>query len=593
MIRLRNFLKIGNIPLIAGLASFLILLPFARIDFDRAHDGYMLAAVVALNQGLQIHSQVVAQYGFLVPMFQSIFTQGSDFPSLIVRIINIVVISSTVFLITNIGFLKNSELKISKVYSIVGATLWIILNDVFFWIPMHPWTTNFVNLFIFLVINLLLTYSYTKSKKTVFIKGIIVGFAVAALPFMRINVGGLASIIFIVFIGIEHLKLRRQKDSRFIIIFASISLTWLCFIIYFVVTDIYRDVIYQTVIWPLRWSQIASSWNNPIVGVGKIMFTNTIFLILYSLLAFAMFNVTRLKFKTFQKIQQYLFFILILVPPAFVLKYSSDNCWQFPCTLGGQVIFAEGKWPYNFISNYSLNFLYFIVSICFIVVLIYILYVLTILVKQIVFGKSASLMDFWEIRKYKLLFAFISIANFSQIYPVYDSRHLWWASPTCILALIVIFNKTDVGKKILIPTVLVIITIMIPSSLISGLGYLNMERVSAPAKGIANGILVVPGLKNVLQDDFDILEKIPQNASKLFYVNESYHAIYDRKYNSIDQFFSTNATESLKQRLSRDFDYLIIENYLISDNQVLFDEDLNLELFNRNDRITIFVNKQT
>ena len=118
MIRLRNFLKIGNIPLIAGLASFLILLPFARIDFDRAHDGYMLAAVVALNQGLQIHSQVVAQYGFLVPMFQSIFTQGSDFPSLIVRIINIVVISSTVFLITNIGFLKNSELKISKVYSL-------------------------------------------------------------------------------------------------------------------------------------------------------------------------------------------------------------------------------------------------------------------------------------------------------------------------------------------------------------------------------------------------------------------------------------------------------------------------------------------
>jgi hypothetical protein len=282
--------------------------------------------------------------------------------------------------------------------------------------------------------------------------------------------------------------------------------------------------------------------------------------------------------------------VTLIIPPAYVLRFSMDGCWQFPCTIGGQVIFAEGKWPFDLISNFRLNLLYFIVAVSFLIILLYIFHTSIVLFYQVIFKKYFSFFEFWEVNKYKLLFAFIAISNFSQIYPVYDSRHVWWSSPTGIIALIVIFNKSEMNKKIVIPIFLVITSILIPSSLVSGYGYLNILRVPAPEKSIANGMLVVPGLRNVLQEDFDILDKIPTNATKLFYINESYHAVYNRKYNSIDEYFSTNGTESLKQRLSLEYDYLIIENYLINDNKNIIDSEINLKIFSRNDRITIFQN---
>lgn len=46
-----------------AVASFFLLWPFARLDFDRHHDGYMLAQAIAVHQGASVHTEVFAQYG--------------------------------------------------------------------------------------------------------------------------------------------------------------------------------------------------------------------------------------------------------------------------------------------------------------------------------------------------------------------------------------------------------------------------------------------------------------------------------------------------------------------------------------------------
>ena len=71
-------------------------------------------------------------------------------------------------------------------------------------------------------------------------------------------------------------------------------------------------------------------------------------------------------------------------------------------------------------------------------------------------------------------------------------------------------------------------------------------------------------------------------------MHSSHYSVIDKKYNSKDKFYSTNATKSFGDRIdNQDYRYLIIENYLIPKNQELI-KAAKLINIHSNERITIY-----
>ena len=61
--RVRRLLAGTGGSALMALASFAVLAPFARLDFDTLHDGIMLGSAIGVRDGLAVNGEVFAQYG--------------------------------------------------------------------------------------------------------------------------------------------------------------------------------------------------------------------------------------------------------------------------------------------------------------------------------------------------------------------------------------------------------------------------------------------------------------------------------------------------------------------------------------------------
>jgi hypothetical protein len=75
-----------NYSIILSFLTFIFLIPFSRLDFDYHHDGYMLAQIIGISNGYEIHKEIFAQYGPVSPLVYSAFLLLPLSPALSIRI---------------------------------------------------------------------------------------------------------------------------------------------------------------------------------------------------------------------------------------------------------------------------------------------------------------------------------------------------------------------------------------------------------------------------------------------------------------------------------------------------------------------------
>lgn len=175
-----------------AIASFFLLWPFARLDFDRHHDGCMLAQAIAVNHGEAVHADVFAQYGPMTPWLQSVALFLPIGPGLALRTLNVALVALTVFLLADMGRRTPRNWPVSTAVGWWAAIAWIALADVWIGIPMLPWSSTLAAM-----LSVATLYCLTKSlhyaedarvvasAATALAGGLLLGL----MPFSRINVG--------------------------------------------------------------------------------------------------------------------------------------------------------------------------------------------------------------------------------------------------------------------------------------------------------------------------------------------------------------------------------------------------------------------
>jgi len=178
-----------------GVAFFLIQIPFARIAFDSHHDGYMLAAAIGVKDGAVIHRDVVSQYGPITTLLHSVALLLPFGPALALRLFTAFQLAVTAALIADLGRVapKGWPLRLPNTAS--AALVWIVLNDAWRGIPILPWSSVTAGTLLSSAVWLLAAGSRKQSALTGLSSQayfLLAGSLVGLTLFTRVNVGAAA-----------------------------------------------------------------------------------------------------------------------------------------------------------------------------------------------------------------------------------------------------------------------------------------------------------------------------------------------------------------------------------------------------------------
>jgi len=114
---------------IVGFGFLTALWPFARLDFDRHHDGYMLTAAIAHHTGLDLHREVAMQYGPLTTWTQELFLHLPIAPAFALRIWTILLLAATAAIIADLGRVAPDSWRLNLWTSSGAAVVWALMCD--------------------------------------------------------------------------------------------------------------------------------------------------------------------------------------------------------------------------------------------------------------------------------------------------------------------------------------------------------------------------------------------------------------------------------------------------------------------------------
>ena len=251
-------------PAILAITSFFLMWPFARLDFDRHHDGYMLAQAISVHQGGAVHADVFAQYGPITPWLQSLALFLPMGPGLALRTMNVGFIALTVFLLADMGRRAPRHWPVSRSVGWWAAIAWIVLADLWLGVPMLPWSSTLAAL-----LSVATLYAFTRSMRNAEdgctraarTNALAGGVLLGLMPFTRINVGLSAmAVLFVVavLIIITERSSKRTPASLFVL---GAFLSVLTVVAVLASTNSLGDFYYQSIEWPLTWGRkAADAW---------------------------------------------------------------------------------------------------------------------------------------------------------------------------------------------------------------------------------------------------------------------------------------------------------------------------------------------
>jgi hypothetical protein len=526
-------------------AAFVIFIPFAILDFDPHHDGYMLAQALSVNQGGFIYTDAFAQYGPGTTWFQSLFTGAFwHMPAVGIRVSNVLVLSLTIFVMADFGRKMPDWWPVNNFSAKLAALIWFFTADVFYSVPMLPWSSALATLLALSTLYLVgraLKQSRGSSRATYLI---IAGSFAAYSIFTKLNVGVplLALIIGLLILSrVKQLPIPNFKYFAFAFISTSLLVIGIL-----QSTNALKESLIQSIIWPLQWSG-ATKQN---LGLN----------FLYNYWSFSLPFVITLGLITIWTILRYAansdkrsaskLEIILLIGTTLVLLASTI----FELFGKSTMPMAIRAIPYQFVEKVALIIQFLVAAGITVAILL----------------GGISLIKYFQSSDSQILkksLGMISLCGISfvtilQVTPIADSRHIWWGLPPLLLLLVSIFSfHANRWQNLFRNPLVYTVSALLYFAPLIGLSYLNMPRTQISTPSAANGMLSMNAEAQAIEEIAKAIRgKIPQSRDTLFLVFDGYISVADGHYRSSDPYFvSWGPIPDVNSRLSK-AKYVVLEN---------------------------------
>jgi len=495
-----------------GLAGAFITLPLSFLDFDTHHDGVMVAPAVAVAEGVPLFSGVFSQYGpvthWLHGMFLFIWPFGD---ALGLRIINTLLIAATAALMVDVARVAPERWKIRQRDLVVLSLLWILTNDVFIGVPMLPWSSVVASLTLVLIVWLFGSYESKLGRPGNWSRLFLIGSLIALLPGVRQTVGFtlIASILLLAPLASYRLKWSKRSPLIALTGFffgasAMIAPIWL--------TQSIFDWINQTLWWPISWASEATLRGSPLVGAlaGTIIACTVI-------LSMVFVSFFRNRFPR-----------LSVVGPSVLLVLTISGLFSGNHDLFVATEFVESdlyRWS-EWIMELSSRGLWVLFGLG----LFALFSLLALLLKDFYFREAQDLIVA------RVLLLVVSLASLTQIYPVADSRHIWWAIPPLIIAVAWILGRVPKLRTLSLwfPVVGVWVSSLV---LVAGANLFLVQRAQYHPESVAAGMWGRADRVEKVHNAAELAQSLGNIEESIFLVPDGYLSVILGNYSSADQYF--------------------------------------------------------
>lgn len=495
-----------------GGIGFIATLPFALLDLDTHHDGVMIAPAVAVADGIPLFSDAFSQYGPVTHWLHGFFLALWPFGEAAgLRVLNTILIAVTAALIIETGRIAPAEWGLNPRVTTLVGTAWLFLNDVFYGVPMLPWSSVVVSL-------LLVTLAWQAARvlsvhrsNSVRVQLILLGLLVSLLPATRQTVGFLMIGMAIIALGLASLQSRlARRWAIWTTVGFSLGLSFILTPIW--LSGAFEDWIDQTILWPISWAASATERGSPLVGASA----NLTVLVLVLCFLFLLVAISRKSISVAVSIASVFLASSLAIFP--VLDKDLFVASQFSEATGT-------AWTRWFLETSSSSLFFF-----FGFNLFALLVSLGVIARWSKPRSRRSLMG-------PIILVLISISSLSQVFPVGDSRHVWWAlAPMTLLLAWHISQLPSFFRcaRLWLPatSIAAMATIMT-----AGANLLLVDRVEYPTDSITSGMWGRPNDVAKVSETEQLLKSDLVPAKAYFLVSDGLLSVMNGSYSSIDQFF--------------------------------------------------------
>lgn len=514
-------------PAMLAVASFLLLWPFARLDFDRHHDGYMLAQAIAVHGGAAVQGDVFAQYGPVTPWVQSIALFLPLGPGLALRMINVVFIAVTVFLLADMGRNSPHGWPVSRAVGWWAAIAWLVLADVWIGIPMLPWSSTLAAMISVATLYLLMRsmrFAEDGRIRAASTAAVVSGVLLGLLPFTRINVGVSAvavCLVIAVLIFVRGGSAQKRLATTFIL---GILLSFFVVVGILAGTGSLPDFYQQSIRWPMTWQQQSTEKGRTQAFLISIF---TFQALPVALVCAALYLQSRAR--TIQRgwsVTTSGANAFTVVVGVTVLLW--ENLRLFFASPDGNSSNATSS-PLAELFSPSNQYLYFFMVLA---IVLSVLMGIIGLFRYVFRKRSAGDLVAW------LLLGGLALSGLTQIIPIFDPKHVWWGAPIGLLLLFSTVSATSQlkrpsGNPLLLP--LLATAVM---ATVSALGYAGQGRVQGQPGTVVEGMLVNKEKSHQIDQDTKFLsQELHGSPSVVYLVRDGDLSILDGKYRSADPYF--------------------------------------------------------
>ena len=536
----RNFIgRVAGLPASLGIAmvAAVVSLPFARLDFDPHHDGVMVAAAVAVRDGLVVQKDVFAQYGPITPLLQGwVLKLGLD-PTLGIRLLNVLAIALVAFAIADVGRKMPDFWPISLSAGRWASLAWLVVADYFLWVPQLPWSSTIeaaLTALALLLVGRTLTARLGGGRIPWQVSAVAAGALMAVLPFARLNVG-LATAVACA--AVTFLAVMLVPEVR--------SMAWWLAGSWLATTGVVAALLLwsgalvqwwqQAIVWPLSWASEVGSQLGPDLLLQEI--TKAFWPGLVAVGVIVAFTPWRVGSR--QRTRGWLAVLSVVTAVGLVLalyRNPSLNRIFLADQRGIRESFVDG------LTRGSLVFLTFLCAVVIVVAVIRGVQMATSLTKAGTYRPEPLA---W------LVVIGFALGGLVQYAPVPDSRHIWWGLPIGMSLVFASLGRSRLWSPTHNPLVLALAAAAV-AALISGRAYVVYERVPGPAGSVAAGMLSQTDVAERIEASVEVLRANVGESEAVFLVAEGAWSVFDSNYHSPDRHFvDWGASFDLEQRLSQ------------------------------------------
>jgi hypothetical protein len=518
----------SGLPAVAfGFLTFLLLLPFARLDIDRHHDGYMVAQALAVHQGFTMHSQVFGQYGPVTPWLQSLALFLPVGPVLALRIANSALIAITVFAMADMGRVRSSTWPITRRVGWWSAVAWFLLADVWVGIPMLPWPPVLASaltvLGVYFLTRALALRELGKHLRANF-EGVIAGAALGLVPFTRLSFGVSSLLVLAVCGALAFILRGRRLERTGWSVLMGVGLSLGAVLLMLLGTGSLDDYVAQAIIWPLQWASVGSGGALMMLASIGVEQAFPVVLVLIGVLVgsrwvrVAPAGGRKLKALPLLAVGTGVMVVLWENRTGLVSSWS-DSPTGLLSARGWYLLLTAPNWKY-------LEFFLVLASTACVVTVV-------VLVTQWIRARRISVSSIPWIGLVGL-----SVASLTMVIPVLDTRHVWWALPCGLLLIFAGLGRAGVLRTPAMNPLVIPMAAILVMAVHSGATYLRVMRVEGPPGSISQGMLISSSARDSIAVSTEFLGRELSGAQQvLFLTVDGDLSVFDGRYRSPDAYF--------------------------------------------------------